>query len=121
MGCQALAKHGYIYWKDVTASGNIDCQFNTKLPKMTDQSRTGKLVANRVSYDKASDHVSNRQVHSPLIICPPLDYIEPTNPPEKNHLLLPSQAVPMPTLNGYANIYSIKIPEDHYVIIAMIE
>ena len=36
VGCPALAKHGYIFRKDVTDSAKVVDWFNTKLPRMTD-------------------------------------------------------------------------------------
>ena len=106
VGCLALAKHGYLFWKYVTASENFFELFNTKFSKIPDQSRTSKPVADRVSYDKASDHVSTRQVHYPLILSPPLDYSVPPAPIENTLLLLPNEAALMPTSNEYADIYS---------------
>ena len=106
VGCLALAKHGYLCRKDVTASENVVYQFNTKSLKILDQSCTRKSVAKRVSDDKASDHVSARRVHPPSILSPPLDSIVP---PAliRNNLILPlKQDTPMPTSNGYANIHS---------------
>ena len=60
VGCLALAKHGYICWKYVTASATIVHQFNKKLPRMNKKYRTSKTLAKRVSEDTASDHVSSR-------------------------------------------------------------
>ena len=106
VGFPALAKHGYLCRKDFTASKTIVDQFNTKFPKITDQFVTSKPMAKRVSYEKAYDHVSARQVHSPSIPIPPIDSSVPPASPEKNLLLLPNQAAPMPTFDGYANLYS---------------
>ena len=86
--CPALAKHGYLCRKDVTASANFVYQFNTKFPKIPDQSCTNKPVAKIVSDDKASDHISARRVHSLSIPIPPLDPSVPPAPIEKNLLLL---------------------------------
>ena len=36
----------------------------------------------------------------------------PPDPPEKNLLLMPNQAAPMPTSNGYADIYSYDSEDD---------
>ena len=79
---------------------------------MTDQSCPSKPVVKRVSEDTVTDHVSARWVHPPstqtteLPPYPPLESSVPSAPPEKNILLLPKQAVPMPTSNRYADIYS---------------
>ena len=59
-----------------------------------------------VSNDQASDHVSSRQIYSPLILNPPLESSVPPAPIEKNLLLLTNQAAPMPTSNRYADLYS---------------
>ena len=104
--CLTLANHGYICRKDITASGTIVDQFNTKLSKMNDQSCTRKLVAKRVSDDKASAHVSARRVHPPSITRPPLDSSVPPTTTENNLLLLPNQSAQMPTFNRYTNIYA---------------
>ena len=45
VGCPVLAKHGYIFRKDVTASAKVVDRFNNKFPKMTYQARTSKPVA----------------------------------------------------------------------------
>ena len=110
-----LAKHGYICQKDVTASETINDLFNTKYPKMNNQYHTRKLVAKRVSYDKASDHVYAKGVHSPLIPIPPLESSVPPTPPKNNLLLLPNQSAPMSNFNGYANLYS-SDSEDEQVL-----
>ena len=112
MGFPALANHGYLCRKDFTASKTIVDQFNTKFPKITNQYHTIKPVAKRLSEEKASDHVSAIRFHSPSIqitVLPPhptLDSSVPPAPPEKNLLILPNQAEPIPTSNGYADIYS---------------
>ena len=64
-GCPVLAKHGYIFRKDVTASATIVYQFNTKFPRMTYQARAKNPVAKRISYDSSSDHVFYRRLHPP--------------------------------------------------------
>ena len=112
LGCLALAKHGYMCRKDVTASATIVDQFNTKFPRMIDQSHASKLVAKRVSEIKSFYHVSSRRVQSPsnqstvLPPHPPLNSRIPPAPPGKNLLLLPNQSVTMTTSNGYADLYS---------------
>ena len=112
VGFPALSKNGYIFWKDVIALATTIDQFNKKFPSMTDQSCPSKPVAKRVSEDTASDHVSARRVHSPSIHStelpphPPLKSRVPPSPPEKNLLLLKNQAAPMPTSNGYVDLYS---------------
>ena len=65
--CPALAKHGYICQKDVTASSKVVDIFNNKLPKMTEQSRTSNPVSKRVSDNSSSDQVSARRFHSPSV------------------------------------------------------
>ena len=67
MGCPALEIHGYIYRKDVTESAKVVDRFNNKPPQMTDQDRTSKPVAKRVSNDSSSNQVSARRVHPPSI------------------------------------------------------
>ena len=106
VGCPELANHGYLCRKDVTASANVVYQFNTKFPKIPDQSCTNKPVAKRVSDDKASDHISARRVHSLSIPIPPLDPSVPPAPIEKNIIFLKNQAAPIPTYNGYSDVYS---------------
>ena len=45
VGCPALAKHGYLCHKDVTASAKIANKFNTKFPRNTDQAKVLKPAA----------------------------------------------------------------------------
>ena len=104
LGCLELAKHGYLCWKDVTESSKVVDKFNTKLPKIPDQSRTSKPVAKRVSDNQASNHVSAIRVHSPSISNPPLTSSVPPDLIEKDLLLMLNQAYPMPTSNGYADL-----------------
>ena len=79
---------------------------------MTDQHCLSKPVAKCVSEEIVSNHVFAIWVHSPSIQSkylpphPPLKSSVQPGPPEKNLLLLPNQAAPMPTSNGYADIYS---------------
>ena len=65
VGWAALAKHGYICRKDITESATIVDEFNTKFPRMNDQSCTRKPVENRVSEDEDSNHIFDRRVHPP--------------------------------------------------------
>ena len=67
VGWPALAKHIYLWRKDVTASAKIVDKFNTKFPWNTDPDKVLKLAAKRVSDDSSSDHISARHVHSPSI------------------------------------------------------
>ena len=66
VGSLALAKHGYIFWKDVTSLAKIVDRFNTKFLQNKDQSRVNKPAAKRVSENSSSDHISARHVHSPF-------------------------------------------------------
>ena len=106
VGCPALAKHGYICGKDVTASSKVLDKFSKKYPKITDQSHTSNPVEKIVCNDLASDQFSARRVHSPSILNSALYSRVPTAPIENNLLLLPNQAAPTSASNGYADIYS---------------
>ena len=67
VGCVALAKHGYICRKYVTASAKVVDRFNNKFPKMTDQAQTNNPFAKRVSNSSSSDQVDDMghiQVHT---------------------------------------------------------
>ena len=63
-------------------------------------------MVKRVSNDQASDHISARRVHPPSISNPPLNSSVTPAPIENNLLLLTKQALPMPTSNRYADLYS---------------
>ena len=112
VGYPALANQGYLCRKDVTSSAKVVDKFNKTFPKISDQSCTRKPVAKILSEDLASDHVSARRVHSPSTSNPPLNSSVPSAPIEKNLLLLPNQSWPMPTSNGYADIYSSESEDD---------
>ena len=120
VGCPALAKHGYLFWKDVMASAKFVDQFNTKFPKIPNQYRTSKPVAKRVSDDQASDHVLAKRFHPPLISNPPLNSSVPPAPIEKNLLILPNQSAPMTKSNSYADLYSSN-SEDEPVFKEMVD
>ena len=107
-----LAKHGYLCRKDVTVSVKAVDKSNNKFYKITDQSCTSNPVAKRLSDDLDSNHVSARQVHSPSISNSTLDFRAPPDPIEKNLLLLPNQAAPIPTSNGYTDIYPSDLEDD---------
>ena len=79
---------------------------------MTDQYRTRKPVAKRVSDDLASDQVSARRVHSPSISNSTLYSSVTPAPIENNLLLMPNQYAPIPTSNGYGDIYSSGSEDD---------
>ena len=74
---------------------------------MTDQDRTSKPVSKRVSGNSSSNQVSARRVHSPSISNSTLDSTEPPDPIAKTVLLMPNHVAPIPTSNGYNNIYSL--------------
>ena len=104
--CPALAKHGYIYWKDVTSLAEIVDRFNTKFPRMTDQAQVNKPVAKRISDDFSSNHISSIHVHSPSISNTTIDSTVPPAHISNTVLLMPNRAAPTPTSNGYNNLYS---------------
>ena len=112
VGCLALAKHGYICRKDVTASAKLVDRFNNKFPKMTDQARKSILVAKRVSDESSSDQVSARRVHSPSISNSTIDSTLPPAPIPKKVLLMPNRVAPIPTSNGYKDLYSSESNND---------
>ena len=96
VGCPALAKHGYIYRKDVTALAKIMDQFNTKITLMTDQARVNKPFAKRVLDDSSYDQISDRHVHSSSISNTTIDS---TVPPDyiNNTVLLVRHPLPKGT------------------------
>ena len=105
VGCLALVKHGYLCWKDVTASSKVVDPFETKFPKIPNQSCTIKSVEKRVSNNQASKHVFSRRIHSPSISKPPLNSSVPPSLIENNILLLTNQSVPISNSYEYADIY----------------
>ena len=106
MGYLAISKHGYLCRKDVTASAKVVDNLSAKFPNIPDQYFTSKPVAKIVSDDLSSDHIDAIRFHPPLILVPPLDSSVPPALIEKNLPLLPNQAAPMPTYNGYVDLYS---------------
>ena len=112
VGCPALAKHGYIYWKDVTASAKVVDRFNNKFSNMKDQSRKIKPVAKRVSDNSSSDQVYDRRFHPPSISKSTLDSTATPYPIANTLLLMPNRVAPIPASNGYNNLYSLYSDDD---------
>ena len=108
----ALASHGCIFREDVTASAKVLDIFNNKSPKITYQDQKSKPVAKRVSDNSSSGKVSARRVHPPSISNSTLDSNVPTDPIEKNVLLIPNRVAPIPTSNRYNNLYSLESDDD---------
>ena len=108
-GCPLLAKYGYIFRKDVTASEKVVDLFNKQFTKMTYQDWENKPVAKRIYDSSSSYQVSAIQVHSPSISKSTLDSTVPPAPIENNVLLMPNHVAPTPTSNGY-NISTHRIP-----------
>ena len=94
VGCLTLAKHGYIFRKDVTASAKVVDWFNIKLPRMTDQAQSNKPVAKRIPDDYSSNQVSARHVRSPSISNTTIDSTVPPYPIANTVLLMPNRAAP---------------------------
>ena len=112
VGCPALAKHGYLCRKDVTASAKIVDKFNTKFPRNTYPAKFLKPAAKIVSDDSSSDQISARHVHSPSISN---TTIESTIPPaliNNSVLLVPNCAAPPLNSNGYNDLYSSDSDKD---------
>ena len=107
VGCPALAKHGYIFRKDVTASSKIVDRLNTKFPRMTDQAQANKPVAKRISDNYSSNQVSARHVHSPSISNTTIESTVSPAPIANTVLPMPDRVAPTPTSNGYNNLYSL--------------
>ena len=107
VGCPSLTNHGYISRKDVTASAKVVYRFNNKFPNMTDQDRTNKPVAKRLSENSSSGQVSARQVHSPSVSNSTLDSTVPLAPIANTFILMPNRVAPIPTSNGYNDLCSL--------------
>ena len=106
LGCPALAKHGYICLKDVTASYKLLDRFNNKSPKIKDQDQTSNPVSKRVSDDYSSNQVPPRRVHLLSVSNSTLDSTMPQAPIENTVLPMPYHVPPIPTSNRYNAIYS---------------
>ena len=112
VGFPSLAKHDYIFRKDVTALAKIVYKFNMEFPRNTYPTKVLKPAAKRVSDDSSSNQISARHVHSPSISN---SKIESTIPPASiNHsdLLMPNSPAPPFTSNGYNDLYSYDSEED---------
>ena len=90
--CPALAKHGYIFFKDVTASAKIMDKSNIKFPRNTDQAKFHKPAAKRVSDDSSLEQISARHVHSPSISNTTIDSTIPPASINNSVLLMPNRA-----------------------------
>ena len=75
---------------------------------MTYQAQTSKPLAKQASNDSSSDQVSARQVHSPSISNSTLESTVPPAPIAKYVLLMPNRVAPIPTSNGYNNLYYLE-------------
>ena len=73
---------------------------------MTYQAQKIKPLVKRVYDYLYSDQLSDRRFHSPSISKSTLDSTVPPYPITKNVLLIPNQVAPIPTSNGYTNLYS---------------
>ena len=79
---------------------------------MKDQSRKIKPVAKRVSDNSSSDQVYDRRFHPPSISKSTLDSTATPYPIANTVLLMPNRVAPIPTSNGYNNLYSSYSDED---------
>ena len=87
---------------------------------MTHQDQTNKPVSKRVSNDSSSDKVSDRQFHYPSISNSILDSTVPPAPIANTVILIPNCGAPIPTSNGYNNIYSLD-SDDNPVFEEMVD
>ena len=106
VGCPELSKHGYLFRKDITASAKGADKFNTKFPKIPNQSRTRNPVAKRVSDNQASDHVSARRVHYPSISNPHSTPACHQIRLKRTFSFFQTKPPKCPPPNGYAKLYS---------------
>ena len=120
VGCPALAKHGYIFRKDVTTSAKIMDKFNTKFSCNIDQARVNKHATKRLSDYSLSDEISARHVHPPSISNTTIDSTVSPDSIYNVAFLTPNRAAPTPTYNGYNDIYSSE-SEDNPVFEEMVD
>ena len=112
VGCPALAKHGYLYRKDVTTSAKIVDKFNTKFPPNTNPAKVLNPAAKRVSDKSSSDHISARHVHSSSISNTTIDSTITPASINNSVLLMTNRAAPHLNSNGYNDLYSSDSEDD---------
>ena len=111
VGCPALAKHGYLYHKDVTVSAKIMDKFNTKFTCNTDPAKFLKPAAKTISDDSSSDQILAGHFHLPSISNTTIESTILPASINNSVLLMPNRAAPPLTSNKYNDLYSSESDE----------